>query len=77
MHAALAAGNLKMMLAIETAAAALGESIDAFHVESISAALIPETWPARPPLQQWFRNVNTPADYEQLLSHLEQMRAIQ
>ena len=76
-HAALAAGNLKMMIAIETAAAALGESIDAFHVESVAAALIPETWPAHPPLQQWFRNINTPADYDQLLSHLEQMRAIQ
>lgn len=76
-HAALAAGSLKMITAIETAAAALGEPIDAFHVESVAAALIPETWPPHPPVQDWFRNINTPADYEQLLSHLEQLRAFQ
>ncbi|HEV2278753.1 MAG TPA: molybdenum cofactor guanylyltransferase [Acidobacteriaceae bacterium] len=76
-HEALAAGQYKMMTAIETAASALGEPIDAFHVESVAAALIPETWPAHPPVQQWFRNINTPADYEQLLSHLEQKRAFQ
>ena len=76
-HAALAAGQYKMMTAISSSAKSLGEPIDAFHVESVAAALIPETWPADPPLQDWFRNVNSPADYEQLRSHLEQIRAFQ
>lgn len=76
-HEALAAGQYKMMTAISSAAGALDERIDAFNVESVAAALIPEAWPADPPLRDWFRNVNTPADYEQLHSHLEQIRAIQ
>lgn len=76
-HEALAAGQFKMMTAISSSAESLGERIDAFNVESVAAALIPGTWPADPPLRHWFRNVNTPADYDQLRSHLEQIRAIQ
>jgi molybdopterin-guanine dinucleotide biosynthesis protein A len=74
---ALAGGNFRMMIAVASAAASLDEPIDTFHVESIAAALIPETWPARPAVQDWFRNVNTPGDYEELVSHLEQIRSIQ
>lgn len=76
-HKALAAGHFKIMTAVETAAAALGEPLDVFHVESVAAALIPATWPPHPPLQDWFRNLNTPGDYEQARSHLEQIRTIQ
>lgn len=65
-HEALAAGQYKMMTAITHAAAALREPLDAFEVESLAAALIPETWPDDPPIHSWFRNVNTPADYELL-----------
>ena len=65
-HEALAAGQYKMMTAITHTAAALREPLDAFEVESLAAALIPETWPDDPPIQSWFRNVNTPADYELL-----------
>lgn len=65
-HEALAAGEYKMMTAIRAAASSLEERIDAFEVETLAAALIPDTWPADPPVQEWFRNVNTPADYEQL-----------
>jgi len=60
---ALAARRYKVMPAIETAACG---SVDAFEVEALAAALIPETWPAEPPVHDWFRNLNTPEDYERL-----------
>ena len=66
LRAALTAGDFKIMAAIPAAAAAAGEGIDTFDVEAVAAALIPDSWPASPPLARWFRNVNTPEDYEQL-----------
>jgi molybdopterin-guanine dinucleotide biosynthesis protein A len=68
---AIAAGQYKMMAAIASAAGLLGERIDQFEVESVAAALIPKIWPACPPVQQWFRNINTPEDYEQLRDQAE------
>jgi molybdenum cofactor guanylyltransferase len=61
----LAAGNYKVMAAVREAAAALGEAVDGFDVESV-ASTGPVEWPLRPPLAEWFSNVNTPADYELL-----------
>jgi molybdopterin-guanine dinucleotide biosynthesis protein A len=61
----LIAGDRKVMVAIGESAAALGERIDRFDVECVTApgaldcALGSE-------LAGWFRNVNTPADYETL-----------
>ena len=61
----LAAGDRKVMVAIEESATALGERIDRFDVECVAAsgaldcALGTE-------LAGWFRNLNTPADYETL-----------
>ena len=69
-HEALAGGEYKMMTAIASAAHSLGERIDTCAVESLAAALIPETWPDDPPVQLWFRNINTPEEYEQLLGDL-------
>jgi molybdenum cofactor guanylyltransferase len=60
---ALGSGQYKMMAALGRAAAALGERIDSFDVETIAAALIPAAWPAAPRPEEWFRNINTPADY--------------
>jgi len=65
-RAALAAGDFRMMAAIPAAAAAASEGIDGFDVESVAAALMPESWPDSPPLARWFWNLNTPADYERL-----------
>lgn len=65
-HEALAGGDYKMMTAIASAAGSLGERIDRCALESLAAALIPETWPDDPPVQWWFRNLNTPEEYEQL-----------
>jgi molybdenum cofactor guanylyltransferase len=65
LRAALTAGHNKVMPAIETAAAG---ALDAFEVEVLAAALIPETWPAAPPVHDWFRNLNTPEEYERLRS---------
>lgn len=62
----LVAGNYKVMAAVREAAAALGEGVDEFDMESV-ASTGPEEWPLLPPLGEWFRNINTPADYEQLL----------
>jgi len=59
----LASGDFKVMTAITTAAAALQEPIDAFCVESVAAALMPRSWPAELPMQEWFRNLNSPEDY--------------
>lgn len=60
----LASGDYKVMTAITTAAAKLQEPIDAFCVESTAAAITLHSWPAEPPIQEWFRNVNTPEEYE-------------
>ncbi|HTV13897.1 MAG TPA: hypothetical protein VME68_04225, partial [Acidobacteriaceae bacterium] len=48
--------------------AAAGQPIDAFEVEILAASLIPASWPATPPIQDWFRNVNTPDEYNLLRS---------
>jgi len=64
LRAALASGNYRMMEAVAAAAASLGERVDEFQVETIAAALVPGVWPAAPPPGDWFRNLNTPADYE-------------
>jgi len=63
---ALEAGRFKVMTAVEAAAA--GQPIDAFEVEILAASLIPASWPAVPPIQDWFRNVNTPDEYDLLRS---------
>jgi molybdopterin-guanine dinucleotide biosynthesis protein A len=65
----LATGDYKVMAAVREAAAALGEAVDEFDVESV-ASTGPAEWPLRPPLAEWFRNVNTPADYEQLCAEV-------
>ena len=62
---ALTAGRNKVLDGIGEAAAGLGESIDAFDVEPVAASG-PKEWPVRPMLAEWFRNVNTPGDYEAL-----------
>jgi len=64
----LAAGDCKVMTGIQAAAGALGEPIDRFNVELVAASRGTGEWPASPPVQDWFRNVNTPADYERLRS---------
>lgn len=71
-HQALAGGQYKMMTAITNAASSLGERMDALQLEPLAATLIPDTWPADPPVQHWFRNVNTLADYEQLRAETAQ-----
>jgi molybdenum cofactor guanylyltransferase len=63
LRAALAAGQYKVIPAIEAAARG---SLDAFEVEALAAALIPAIWPSDPPVHDWFRNLNTPEDYERL-----------
>lgn len=62
----LAAGDSKVMKGILSAAASLGERVDLFNVESVAAALWAGEWPSSPPIDDWFRNVNTPADYERV-----------
>jgi len=62
----LAAGDRKVMKGVRAAAASLGEAIDLFDVESVAAALRAGEWPAWPPVTEWFRNLNTPADYERV-----------
>jgi molybdopterin-guanine dinucleotide biosynthesis protein A len=59
----LAADRRKVVDGIRVAASGLGESIDAFDVECV-AATAPAGWPAQALPGAWFRNVNTPADYE-------------
>jgi molybdenum cofactor guanylyltransferase len=61
----LATGNFKIMTAIREAAQALAEPIDEFDVESV-AATGPALWPLQSSLADWFRNLNTPADYQAL-----------
>ncbi len=65
LRGSLAAGECKVMTAIEGAAAALGEAVDAFDEEAI-AATGPAGWPLEAPAA-WFRNVNTPTDYAGLV----------
>ena len=61
----LVAGRRKVVDGIRASALDLGESIDAFDVECI-AATAPAEWPLQPALAAWFRNVNTPAEYDAL-----------
>ncbi|MBV8438838.1 MAG: molybdenum cofactor guanylyltransferase [Silvibacterium sp.] len=56
---ALAAGDLKVMRAIEHAAVAFGSKLDCFNVETIAACL---DFPSDPPVHRWFQNINTPPD---------------
>lgn len=62
----LALRSFKVMAAVQAAAAAQGEAIDIFQVESVAAALPPGCWPSDPPLREWFRNLNTPEEWEGL-----------
>jgi molybdenum cofactor guanylyltransferase len=81
---ALRAGRRKVMVAIQESASALGQAVDSFDVECVAAAG-PARWAQLPALSDWFRNANTPADYEALLrlssrpdkSMLEQKAVIQ
>jgi molybdopterin-guanine dinucleotide biosynthesis protein A len=73
----LAVGDFKVMVALREAAASLREAIDEFDVESVASALSPAEWPSHSPLADWFRNANTPADYESLRSRLEQKAVMQ
>jgi molybdenum cofactor guanylyltransferase len=60
-QAALAEGKAKVMFAVEHAANITGQSIDSFDVEAVAAA---QSWKEPTPLHCWFKNVNTPADFE-------------
>ncbi len=62
----LAAGNYKVMTAVREAAAALGEAVDEFDVESVAATLQPGEWPSHLAMASWFRNVNSPEEYASL-----------
>jgi len=62
----LEGGEFKVMAGIETAAAALGERVDAFAMETVRSALPAGAWPADPPLREWFRNLNTPGEYDRM-----------
>lgn len=62
----LGAGDRKVIQGIAAAAEALGESMDKFNVETVAATVDPTEWPASPPVTDWFRNVNTPADVQGL-----------
>ena len=61
--ASLREGRFKIMTAVTRCAGAMGEAVDLFQVESVAAALPAGVWPSHPPLREWFRNVNTPAEY--------------
>jgi molybdenum cofactor guanylyltransferase len=78
-RASLAAGDCKVMKGILAAPESLGEQLDLFNVETVASSL--SEWPSSPPVTEWFRNVNTPADYERLASFaplpLEQKAVIQ
>lgn len=76
LHNSLAEGNFKVMTAIQGSVASLGETIDAFDVESVTSTS-PAGWPQDALLTNWFRNVNTLADYDALRQRLEQMAVIQ
>jgi molybdenum cofactor guanylyltransferase len=70
-RSALAAGNAKVMHAIEHAESACGQRIDSFNTETIAAA---QSWEQSIPLRLWFENINTPADFEK--AALEQFSRI-
>jgi hypothetical protein len=53
------------MVAVQESATSLGEPVDEFDVESVAATAAAD-WPSDPPLAEWFRNVNTLAEYEAL-----------
>jgi molybdopterin-guanine dinucleotide biosynthesis protein A len=63
LRAALTSGDYKVMTAITAAAATLNEPVDEFPVESLAPN------PEAPNPEVWFRNLNTPADYELLRSN--------
>lgn len=65
LRGSLTAGRRKVMDAVLASASALGAPIDAFDVECVAAAG-PAGWPERPLLREWFRNANTPGDFEAL-----------
>lgn len=60
---ALGDGHLRMMRAVEEAAAGLGERVDGFAVESVASALRTGAWPTEGPPREWFRNANTPEEW--------------
>ena len=60
---ALAAGDAKVMRAVERASNATGLQIDSFDVESVVAA---QSWKQARPLHKWFENINTPAEFEKV-----------
>lgn len=60
-QAALAAGDAKVIRAVESAANRTGLRIDSFDVETIATA---QSWEQPLPLHRWFENINTPADFE-------------
>lgn len=60
----LAAGRFRVMSAVQDSAKAIGESVDVFDVECIAPT--GAEWPANPAPTGWFRNLNTPADYDAL-----------
>ena len=61
----LGAGSCKVMVAVQESATSLGEPVDEFDVESVAATAAAD-WPSDPPLAEWFRNINTLAEYEAL-----------
>jgi molybdopterin-guanine dinucleotide biosynthesis protein A len=61
----LARGDYKVVSGIRAAAESLGEPIDLFDVETVAATVPAGEWPSSP-VSDWFRNMNTPADYERL-----------
>lgn len=60
-RSAIAAGDYKVMRAVETAASA--REVDIFGVEAVTAS---SDWPVQLPLYRWVQNVNTPADFARL-----------
>lgn len=62
----LEGGEFKVMTGIGKAAGALGERVDAFAMEAARSALPAGAWPLEPPLREWFRNLNTAAEYDRL-----------
>ncbi|MGA7521411.1 MAG: molybdenum cofactor guanylyltransferase [Acidobacteriaceae bacterium] len=60
------AGDYKVMDAVRAAAASLREPVDLFDVETVTATFDAGDWPSSPQVIDWFRNINTPADYERL-----------
>jgi molybdopterin-guanine dinucleotide biosynthesis protein A len=62
----LTAGNYKVIAAVRETAAMVGEAVDEFNVESVAPTLRPGDWSSNRPLASWFRNVNTPEEYEAL-----------